>query len=306
MTELWTPPKPDFEPRRVLIKKHVFTDESRDGRRVPIKLYYPECKEGESYPVIIWSHGLGGSVDGASFLSRYLASHGYGILHVQHHGTDSSLWEGKPGHPWDVIRATPIPRSASLNRFADVPYVLDEIQGWLAQHPEIASCLDFNRLGMSGHSFGALTTQVMAGQMFPDEGGALLQMKEPRFKAGILYSPVPIPHLSDEDPAKLYGPISIPLLHMTGTEDSSPIEDWGYEARLVIGEHAGDEEQYVHVLPEGDHMIYNGSRGKLGNNPNRDAHEDEIKQTALAFWDAYLKDEAGAKEWLTKTLKEPY
>ena len=63
--------------------------------------------------------------------------------------------------------------------------------------------------------------------------GTLVDIREERFKAGILYSPVPIRHLTDTDPEDLYGKINMPLFHMTGTDDDSPLEGFGYEHRLV-------------------------------------------------------------------------
>ena len=48
------------------------------------------------------------------------------------------------------------------------------------------------------------------------------------------------------------------------------------------------------VLEDGDHMVFNGSRGKLAANPKRDVHERIIKVLSLAFWDAYLKDDQAA------------
>ena len=294
----YTPP--ENEHYKVLIKKDAFVDETRGGRRIPIKVYYPGDYEGEGkLPVILWSHGLGGSVDGASFLSRYICAQGYVLVHIQHPGTDSSLWEGKDGHPWDIIRNTHIPREATLARFEDVPFVLAQLPGWMAAHSEVGMIADLNTMGMSGHSFGAMTTQVMAGMMFPDEEGELQSFHDPRFKCGILYSMVPIFHLTDEAPEDIYASIKLPLLYMTGTEDASPVEGWDYTKRLVVHEHSGAEDKHLHILEGGDHMIYNGSRGQLGDNPNRDAHEREIREVALAFWDAYLKGDAGAKAWLT-------
>jgi hypothetical protein len=46
-------------------------------------------------------------------------------------------------------------------------------------------------------------------------------------------------------------------------------------------------------------MVYNGSRGQLGENPNRARHEDLIKIAALAFWDRILKGDSAADFWLT-------
>ncbi|MCB9977009.1 MAG: hypothetical protein H6858_05390 [Rhodospirillales bacterium] len=285
-------------PYKVLMKRGVFTDAARGDREIPFKFYAPVDHDLDRYPLILWSHGFGGNADGAGFISRYLASYGYAIAHLTHRGTDSSLWEGKPGHPWDILRQVKIPREMTFDRMRDVPFFLNQLPDWVAEQPEFAPFVDFSRVGMSGHSFGAMTTQVMAGMPLPDREGNLIDMRDERFRAGILYSPVPIAHLSQLPPAELYGRMAIPLFHMTGTDDASPLEPVGYEHRLVVHEHAGHPEQYLKILQDGDHMVYNGTRGKLSANPKREEHEQLIKIASLAFWDAYLKDDARAKAWL--------
>lgn len=287
---------------KVLLKRGEFVDTNRDGRIVPFKLYHPEGDELSKMPVVIWSHGFGGNRDGASFISRFLASHGYILVHLTHDGTDSSLWEGKPGHPWDILRKAKISRETTLHRFYDVPFALDQLACWADENPDIGGLMDFERLGMSGHSFGAMTTQVMAGMRFPLADGSLSMIKEPRFKAGILYSPVPISHLTDAAPADLYGSIDIPLLHMTGTDDASPLEGFDYTHRLAVHEHSGHDVKYLQVLEDGDHMVYNGTRGKLEANPKRGEHEEAIKAAALAFWDAKLKGQRAAQDYLSAVL----
>ncbi len=289
---------PENFPLKVMIERDKLIDASRDNRPVKIKVYYPVGDDLKNLPVIIWSHGLGGSVDGASFLSRFIASYGYVIIHVQHLGTDSSLWEGKPGHPWDIIREMEIERSASLNRFYDVPFVLDQLPEWLAAHPKIQQIVDTHNIGMSGHSFGALTTQVMGGMTFPDEKGKLCRLRDKRFKAGILYSPGPMDHFGSGNPQDIYGSIDMPMLHMTGTDDSSPVEDWDYMKRLDVYKNINQAEQHLLVIKDGDHMVFSGSRGKLGENPHREKHENIIKIVALAYWEATLKEDKDAQDWL--------
>ncbi|MFN3828271.1 MAG: alpha/beta hydrolase family protein [Micavibrio sp.] len=287
---------PDHEPHKVLMARGEFFDTARDNRKVPFKIYYPAAVGLGALPVVIWSHGLGGSRDGAGFISRFLSSHGYVVVHVEHLGTDSSLWEGKPGHPWDVIRESKYSFDDVMNRYHDVPFVLDQLPSWAAENPEIGQHMDLSCIGMSGHSFGANTTQIMAGQSF-GKADDLQRLFEPRFKAGILYSPVP--SFNTESPrADIYGTISLPLFHMTGTDDTSPIEGFGYERRLEVYQHSGGPEQCLLVLNDGDHMVYNGSRGKLADNPKRPAHENIIKIAALAYWDVYLKQDAAARSWL--------
>ncbi len=296
---LWTPEAATLEtPHRVLLKRGEFIDSARDDRAVPYKIYHPVDHGLEKMPVIIWSHGFGGNRDGASFISRFLAGQGYVIVHITHHGTDSSLWEGKGGHAWDILRKVKISRETTLDRMYDVPFVLDQLPIWADENPDIGAHMDFDRIGMSGHSFGAMTTQVMAGMKFPDKDGNLLHLRDERLSCGILYSPVPISHLTDSDPDDVYPSVDIPLFHMTGTDDKSPLEDFGYEYRLIIKEKASHPEQYLQVLEDGDHMVYNGTRGKLANNPKRAEHEQAILDGAFAFWEAYLKDDNNAKDWL--------
>lgn len=287
---------PDVEPARILIARGEFTDAARRGRKIPYKIYYPVDDGGGRLPVILWSHGLGGNRDGAGFISRFLASHRYIVVHIQHKGTDSALWEGKAGHPWDAIRAAKIPRKAVLDRYRDVPFALDQLQIFAQENPEIGARMDFSHIGMSGHSFGANTTQIMAGQKL-GFGRRQYTLREPRFSCGILYSPVPSYNRKDS-PRSLYGDIAIPLFHMTGTADSSPVEGFPYTRRLEVFENSGGPDQYLMVLQDGDHMVYNGSRGKLGENPKRAVHERIIKIGALAFWDAYLKADPDAQNWL--------
>ncbi|MCB1650490.1 MAG: hypothetical protein KDI46_00390 [Alphaproteobacteria bacterium] len=287
------------EPYKVLLKRGEFVDETRrndDGsvRVVPYKIYYPVEHGLERMPVIFWSHGFGGNRDGASFLSRALAGRGYILVHLTHPGTDSSLWEGQEGHPWDILQKTKVSRTTTINRLLDVPFVLDQLPAWAEENPEAGDAMDFAALGMSGHSFGAMTTQAMAGMKFPHADGTLHSYREPRFKAGILYSPVPIAHLTDAPPEEVYAAIDMPLLHMSGTEDDSPLEEFGYKDRIIVHKYSQHPQQYLHVLEGGDHMIYAGSRGKLGHNPLREQHEAEIVRVAGDFWDAYLKGDEAA------------
>ena len=298
---LWSPTiSADSEPMQIAITRGEWIDEKRSGRKIPYKTYCPVDHDKAPFPVIIWSHGLGGSREGAGFISRYIASHGYIVIHIQHFGTDSSLWEGKPGHPWDVIRATYIPRSDTLQRFKDVPFALSQLQTL-----DIAPFMDLTRMGMSGHSFGGMTTQVMAGQ-YRGYGKTQYTLFQKDFKAGIIYSPSPFFQRKGLPPQDFYGGMRIPLLMMTGTEDASPLEKFGVEDRKEVFKYSGGPDQHLLVLDKGDHMVYNGSRGQLDENPKRSVHEEIIKVLSLAFWEAYLKGDQAAKDWLNHDAVKNY
>ncbi|MBK9562997.1 MAG: hypothetical protein IPO54_07770 [Micavibrio sp.] len=85
---------------------------------------------------------------------------------------------------------------------------------------------------------------------------------------------------------------------MTGTNDDSPLEGFTYDRRVVVYDYTGAAEKYLLVLKDGDHMVYNGTRGKLEANPLREPHEEFIKMLSLAFWEGYLKNDAAALAWL--------
>lgn len=282
----------------VTLTKGEWVDETRENRAVPYKIYAPRDFNDGLSPVVLWSHGYGGSRDGASFLSRYLAAHGFTLVHMTHIGTDTSIWEGKDGHPWDILRKTKIDRSVTLNRFRDIPFVIDQLK-------TLDLPIDMNRIGMSGHSFGALSTQVACSQLFPDENGEYQSFAEPRIKAGIAYSPVPIDHLSAETiknqkpDSDVYSPITKPILYMTGTADSDPIENLPYTHRFKVFENTGSDKKFMLVKSGGDHMVYNGTRGKLGDQANRERLEEIIQTVSLQFWDWQLRGHENAKDWFT-------
>jgi dienelactone hydrolase len=266
---------------KITIERGVWRDAARGGRAVPWKLTRPaDDAAGGPWPVVVWSHGLGGSREGAGFLARALAGAGIAALHLTHPGTDTSLWEGKPGHPWDVMRAVKIPRADTLARFADVPFAL----GALAA--EGRGDLDMARVGMSGHSFGALTTQVMMGQLFPGDDGVPRSFAEPRFAAAIAYSPNPMGHLAGPSGVVdgFYRPIRGPIAFVTGTADDSPFGDFDHRARVAVHDAAGAADKALIVLEGADHMVFAGSRGQLGPNPRRAEHEAAIVAHALDFW----------------------
>lgn len=282
-------------PYSIKIKKLDFIDSERNDRQVPIKVYLPQTETADQkLPCVIWSHGLGGSRDGAAFLARFIAEQGFIVINVTHRGTDTTLWEGKPGHPWDAIRAAHISRRTTLHRFRDIPFVLNEIER--QKDDELFRQIDFDRLGMSGHSFGAITTQIMAGQML-GRGRRRYSLKEERFKAGICYS-MSQTYNGEESPEEIYSTINIPMLYMTGTDDSSPISGKDYTYRLAIYEAATGPDQHVVILEDGDHMVFAGSRGGLTENPKRAEHEAIIKDLSLAFWHGYLNDNQEALNWL--------
>jgi predicted dienelactone hydrolase len=72
-----------------------WVDDSRQ-RPVPVRLYLPAqaAAAAPPAPLVVFSHGIGGSRRGYSYLGRHFAQHGVASLHLQHVGSDHSLWGG--------------------------------------------------------------------------------------------------------------------------------------------------------------------------------------------------------------------
>jgi predicted dienelactone hydrolase len=268
-------------------------DPARD-REVPVKIYYPKTGRGPC-PVIVFSHGLGGSREGYEYLGRQWASHGYVSVHVQHKGSDTDVWKGN-ARPMDALRAAAKDPSNAVNRPADVRFAIDKLTKMNRQDGPLAGRLDMARVGAAGHSFGAYTTLAVAGEVFVGPFGRGISVADPRVKAAIpMSSPVP---RRKETLDRAFGSIKIPCLHMTGTEDSSPIGDTPKEDRRLPFDHSKGPDQYLVIFNGGDHMIFSG-RGRLAGNRAKDARFQELICAATtAFWDAYLRGDAKAEAWL--------
>ena len=74
------------------VQEFAWQDNSRN-RKVPAKLYWPKiANPSAKTQLLVFSHGLGGSKDGYSYIGRYLAQNGVASLHLQHVGSDRSVW----------------------------------------------------------------------------------------------------------------------------------------------------------------------------------------------------------------------
>src|SRR5579885_3303466 len=85
--------KPGPGPHEVARAHYDWVDAARQQRAVPVTVYAPKGGDGP-FPVILFSHGLGGTRDGYAYLGRYWASYGYVVVHVQHLGSDDGVWKG--------------------------------------------------------------------------------------------------------------------------------------------------------------------------------------------------------------------
>jgi len=284
------PYKAEAGPHEVSIHAFDWHDAKRD-RDVPVKVYLPRGKGGP-WPVIVFSHGLGGSRDGYEYLGRHWAGHGYVSVHLQHLGSDTAVWKGK-ADPMGAMRKAVTNLDAAIQRPADVTFAIDRLtELGAAKDGPLAGRLDLERIGMAGHSFGAWTTLAVAGQVFVG--------RSPRFRDGRVKAAIPMsaPPAKPWQRPKAYRAIRIPLFHMTGTRDTSPITDATAEERRIPFDRIDGAEQYLLTFTGGDHMVFSGRPRVMGGGENDQRFQNLILQATTAFWDAYLWGDAAAKAWL--------
>jgi predicted dienelactone hydrolase len=260
-------------------------DEARD-RRVPYKLYLPSARTPA--PVVIFSHGLGGSREAASFLLEHLAANGFAAVSIQHPGTDQSLLRNGGG--MEQLRESVRDARSAAARFGDVRFVIDELERENAGGAR-AGRFDVSRIGMSGHSYGALTTLVAVGQR-PAAGDAD-RFRDARIDAAIVYSPnAP----RNQEPGPALADIRTPILHLTGTEDRTPLDlEATPEGRQIPFRTIAGADQFLIVFDGGDHMIFSGRLQRSGRmTPAQQAQTEAILRESLTFWRAYLLQDTSA------------
>ncbi len=279
----------EFTPRMLDLD---VSDATRD-RIIPLRLYLPE--NTTAAPVVLFSHGLGGSRKNNSYLGTHWSRRGYVVVFTQHIGSDESIWKNTPANErFDAIQAAANYTNAKL-RYEDIPVVLDQLQLW--QHDANSPLyrrMDLEHIGMSGHSFGAVTTQGVSGQQFLM---GLRDYTDPRIDAALAMSPSS-PRRGR--PARAFGSVGIPWLLMTGTLDTSPIGRGGIEARLKVFPALPAGDKYELVLYQAQHSAFGERPIRLGEARDRNPkHHIAILAISTAYWDAYLKQAPDAHSWLT-------
>ena len=266
-------------------------NDTRRQRAIPVLVHFPPQKSPA--PVVLFSHGLGGSREGNTCLGQHWAARGYMAVFVQHPGSDTSVWQDKPlRERMPAMKQAASPRNFLL-RVKDIPAVLDQLERWNASDGHaLAGRLDLKRVGMSGHSFGAVTTQAVSGQrtaygrsMFTDA----------RIDAAVVMSPSS-PHRGT--PQAAFGKVSLPWMLMTGTRDIAPIGNADLNSRLAVFPALPPGDKYELVLHGAEHSAFTDRPLPGDREPRNPNHSRAILALSTAFWDAYLRNDEAARNWL--------
>jgi pimeloyl-ACP methyl ester carboxylesterase len=267
------------------------------ARAVPVRLHWPaNLAPTARVPLIVFSHGMGGSRRGYSYLARHWAAHGVASLHVQHAGSDSSIWAGNP-----LTLVTRLQQAAheseALARGMDVRFALDKILS--ADAGAFAGQIDRRRIVAAGHSYGANTALVAVGAGVV-RGGRRIEAQDPRFSAAILISSPPF--YGEPDLPSVLNNVTVPSLHVTATDDVIRIPGYYSPAtdRLDVYNAIATPRKMLAVFQGGSHSMFTDRAvtGGLDLNPKVKAATAEL---ALAFLDVvYDGNRTAMSHWKTK------
>ena len=255
-----------------------------------LKITYPKGRA--KCPVIVLCHGLWGSRNGYAPLADYWASFGYVCI--------------QPDHP-DSRALGRVSRLTAMlawnKRPAQVKKILDAFDTIEAGAPALKGRLDKERIGVGGHSYGAHTSQLIAG-VKPFRGKD--EYRDARVKAVALLSPQGDGGLFRKGSWK---GVRGPVLVITGSEDRSPLEKGkGPEWRLQAYKNLPPGDKHL-VFVDGMHHGFGGISGVnwSGAGPKNEDQVRITQQSVLAFFDAYVKGDEKAKKWLVSgALKTAY
>ena len=262
-------------------------DKTRGIAEFPVRITYPAPAktrtDADKHPVIVFSHGMFGSKDNYQPLVTFWAAHGYVVFQPTH--PDSRKLGLKTANA--AARAWKV-------RPRQVSFLLDSLDLIEKQVPALADRLDRERIGVGGHSFGAHTSQLIGGAVAYAPNAR--SFRDKRCKAALLLSPQGKGGVFRADSWKT---LTLPALVLTGSLDTSPITGQKPEWRLDPFRLAPPGDRYV-VWIEGAHHGFGGISGSRwrGAGPKNDDQVRVVQQVSLAFFDAFLRDDAKARRWL--------
>ena len=229
----------------------------------------------KQYPVLLFSHGLGGFRNQNTFEVEELASQGYIVVCIDHaYDAVATVYpDGRTAYFQSANMTDISERDGHIKLWkGDVSFVLDQEEKLNQSNGRFAGRIDTTRIGMFGHSYGGAT----AAQMLAEDS---------RIKAAI-----------DMD-GTLYGAaysesgIGKPFLLMSAemSEDSKEDSD-EEEARNKRALAGGGMSM---VIPHTDHTSFSDFHliSPLLRSPGEDPHYVHriINEFSLAFFDLYVK-----------------
>ncbi len=291
--------------RALIVERSVETAaDCHHGSVLPLVCRWPQDTAPRGF--VIFCHGLSASGRDYAGLSSYWASHGYLVIHPTfpdwigavagtepHLGLDPAgdlaRWPDDPkvrSRMYEILH-TPFYWLERIRIVRQVATVLDMVMDATCGRQPVPI-----PGAIAGHSFGAYTSQLLAGAEIDLPGEGPRTFKDNRFAAAILLS------AQGRDQQGLregsWDGIDGPMLNVTGTLDGGAKgQDWHW--KVEPWEFAPDGDKYLAVLTDADHYLGGIARPSQSPMPEQ---RMAVEHLTLAFLDAFLTHDAAAMAWL--------
>lgn len=212
------------------------------ARALPVRLCMPPT--GRHLPLVLFSHGAYSSGRLYDPILRHWAAAGFAVLAPTHRDSVSL----------GVKRGSNDPRYFSW-RLEDMELLLASLDSVGRQVPQFGRRADPTRLAATGHSFGGLVAQTLAGATYFDAASAITVNRAAKnVRAAIVFSGAGriAPLLRTED----FAALKLPLLVTVGTEDLQQAPGLtGYQWRREPFDLAASKPKYLLTLQGADHYL---------------------------------------------------
>ena len=290
----------------VELSEHIVLDRGSNKAELALTCRWPTGSKPVGF--IVFCHGLGSSRRDYVELAEFWAAHGYLVVQPTFPDWIGFIAASEPELGLD-------PAAEDLANWASIPRVrshmftlLHSPSHWIArvkivQH--VFDQMDFIMrstcklpspaipCAMAGHSFGAYTSQLLAGATTDVPGHGPTRYRDPRVKAAALIS------AQGRDQQGLrngsWDTVACPMLSITGTLDKGA-KGQGPQWKSEPYEFAPPGDKYLAVFKNADHYL--GGITRTGLRPDNVGQRKAIAQLTLAFWDAHLRGDLAAKSWL--------
>jgi len=305
------------------VVEEIVLADARRNKKLSVKIYYPKAQG--PFPVIIFSHGGGGSKDGYGYLARFWASHGYVCIHPTH--ADSVRLRRQAGEKVqglrDIVRQALTDTNGWLNRPKDISFIIDSLGEIERKNAALRGKPDGKHIGVGGHSFGAYTSQVVGGATInlPD-GRRGLSLADRRVQAVVVLSPQGIGQMGLHRHS--WDTFTTPMMSVTGTHDrGAKGQDPAW--RLDPFKYSPPGDKYHVFIDDAHHFSFAGQladgtrpgggalftlmlrrRAQLASQQRENQIQDYVKIATIAFWDAYLEGDTRAKAYLESDALTKY
>ena len=278
------------------ITRHNLLDSKR-SKNIPLRITYPTVPG--KYPVVIFSHGAGNSKDGYRFLLRHWARAGYVCIQPSH---DDSVDVLKLNHNVPDLMALAMQATGDpifwLSRVKDIEQIIASLPALGTLLPTGVT-MDETTIAITGHSFGAFTTALLAGAEPDVPAGILPGISGPTSfanrqpKAFAMLSPQGSRPSGFGFPNQnSWAKMTPPVMVVGGSLDNG-LQGQPARWRTEPFKYAPSGDKYLLFVNGADHMTCAGK--PAATQPDLFSY---MAQATLSFLDAYLKGDATARQSL--------